>query len=295
MKIRIGGQAVTDGVMMRSDNYLSTAVRTPNGKIKVRSRKYKSLTEKNWFLGLPFIRGMILLVEMMIMGLKETTWASNINLKKEDKLSKKEMILAVVFALVIVLLIFKLLPWFMANIFSKAIGVGGIGLNIMDAALKIIILVIYFIILGRSKEIRNLFSYHGAEHKSVACYEARKKLTPENASKFSRIHPRCGTTFIFIVFIVGILFYVFIPPKAGFWLNYLIRILLLPIIAGVAYEIIRLGGRFYETSVVVRVIMWPGLQFQRLTTKEPNKKQLEVAIAVLNACIQKEKRNGAKE
>jgi uncharacterized protein YqhQ len=288
MRIRIGGQAVSEGVMMRSDNYLSTAVRLPDGKIRVRTRKYSSLTEKYKILGLPFIRGIILLFEMMALGLKETAWASNMGMKKEERLTKREIIFSIALALVIVLAIFKLLPWFIANAVSKPLGIHGAGLNVIDAFFKILILICYFVFLGMSKDIRRLFAYHGAEHKTVACYEAKKKLTPNNAIKYSRIHPRCGTTFVFIVFLVGIAFYVLIPLKTGFWLNYLFRVLLLPVVAGAAYEIIRLEGKYYHKRIV-RMIIWPGLQFQRLTTRNPNRKQLEVAIAALDACIKKEK------
>ncbi|MGV8168735.1 MAG: DUF1385 domain-containing protein [Candidatus Nanoarchaeia archaeon] len=293
MKIRIGGQAVVDGVMMRSDNYISTSVRTGNGKIKTRTREYHSATEKNKILGLPFLRGIIMLFELMGLGFKEMMWASNQSVKKEERLSKKEIIFAVVLSMVIVLLIFKLLPWFLANLLSKSLNTSNFWLNALDAGIKIIILVLYFLILGSSGDVKTLFRYHGAEHKTVACYENKKKLTPKNASKFSRIHPRCGTTFVFIVFVVGLFVYLLIPPAAGFWLNYLIRVLLLPIVAGVAYEIIRLEGKYYHKKIV-RILIWPGLQFQRLTTKEPDEKQLEIAIVSLEACIAAEKKRELK-
>jgi uncharacterized protein YqhQ len=287
MKIRIGGQAVTNGVMMRSDNYVSTAVQEPNGKISVRSREYHSVTEKKSILSWPFIRGVIILFEVMTLGLKELTWASNKTMKKEERLSKKEVAFAMALSVAIALVIFKLVPWALANIFNNLFGIKGALLNIIDAIFKIIILVLYFSILGFSKDVKLLFGYHGAEHKTVSCYEKKKKLTPANAIKFSRIHPRCGTTFVFIVFIIGLFFYILIPTAAGFWLNLLIRIMLLPVIAGVAYELIRLEGKYYENKIV-KIIIWPGLQFQRLTTRNPSKLQLEVAIAALSACIKKE-------
>jgi len=288
MKIRIGGQAVSDGVMMRSDNYVSTAVRTYNGKIVSRTREYHSITERNKFFSIPIIRGAITLFEVVGLGLKEITWASNKSLKKEERLTKKEVAFAMVLSVVIALVIFKLVPWSLANIFNRFFGIDGVVLNILDAVFKIIIMIVYFSLLGFSTEVKTLFSYHGAEHKTVACFESGKKLSPENAIKFSRIHPRCGTTFVFIVFIVGLFFYIFIPPAAGFWLNFLMRILLLPLIAGVAYEIIRLEGKYYDKKLV-RILIWPGLQFQRLTTRNPSKKQIEVAIVALNACLKKEK------
>ncbi len=289
MKIRIGGQAVVNGVMMRSDNYVSTAVRKPDGKISVRSREYHSVTERKNILSWPFIRGIIILFEVVILGLKELTWASNKTMKKDEQLSKKEVAFAMILSIFIAIVIFKLVPWALANVLDKVLRVGGITLNVLDAVLKIIILVAYFSILGFSQDVKTLFSYHGAEHKTVSCYEKKKSLTPENAIKFSRIHPRCGTTFVFIVFIVGLFFYILIPISAGFWLNLLVRIMLLPLIAGVAYELIRLEGKYYENKIV-KIIIWPGLQFQRLTTRNPSKKQIEVAIAALNECIKKEEK-----
>lgn len=288
MKIRIGGQAVVNGVMMRSDNYVSTAVRDSKGKIIVRSREYHSATEKKGILSWPFIRGVIILYEVMVLGLKELTWASNKTAQKGEKLSKKEAVLAIVISLALALIIFKLTPWALANVFNRIFKIDNVFLNVLDAFFKIVILVIYFSILGMSKDVSTLFEYHGAEHKTVFCFEKKKKLTPENAIKFSRIHPRCGTTFVFFVFIVGLFFYILIPPAAGFWMNLLIRIMLLPLIAGVAYEVIRLEGKYYENRLV-KVLIWPGLQFQRLTTRNPSKKQIEVAIAALNECIKKEK------
>lgn len=287
MKIRIGGQAVTDGVMMRSDNFVSTAVRTKSGKIVSRTREYHSITEKNKLLSLPVIRGAVILFEVVSLGLKEISWASNQNLDKEEKLTKKEVAFAMAISVVIALLIFKLVPWALANIFNRYFGINGVAINVIDAVFKIIIMIAYFSILGVSKEVKTLFRYHGAEHKTVACFESGKKLSPENAIKFSRIHPRCGTTFVFLVFIVGLFFYLLIPPAAGFWLNFSFRIMLLPLIAGVAYEVIRLEGKYYNKKIV-RILIWPGLQFQRLTTRNPSKKQIEVAITALNECIKKE-------
>ncbi|MGV8162606.1 MAG: DUF1385 domain-containing protein [Candidatus Nanoarchaeia archaeon] len=284
MNIRIGGQAVMDGVMMRSDNFISTSVRTSKGKIKTRTREYHSSTERNKILGLPFIRGIITLFELMSLGFKEMMWASNQSLKKDEKLTKKELIFTIFLSVAIVLVIFKLIPWALANFLSKILGVDGFLLNLLDAVIKILILIIYFAILNTSSDIRNLFSYHGAEHKTVSCYEHKKKLTSKNAEKFSRIHPRCGTTFVFIVFVVALFVYLLIPATAGFWLNYLVRILLLPLIAGIAYELIRLEGKYYDRKIV-KIIIWPGLQFQRLTTKNPSRDQLDVAICSLEACV----------
>jgi len=285
--IRIGGQAVVDGVMMRSDNYISTSVRKTNGQIKTRSRKFISITDKNKFLNLPLLRGLIMLFELMIQGTKELLWSSNESADEHEQLTKKDIILTVILSLVIVLLVFKLLPFYLAGLLSK--GSNTWYFNLIDGVIKIAIMMIYLHAISLMPDVKTLYKYHGAEHKAVACYESKKKLTPKNAIKFSRIHPRCGTTFVFLVFFVSIFFYVLIPLQTQFWLNYVIRILLLPIIAGVTYELIRLSGKYYSSNKLVRILVWPGLQFQRITTREPSLEQLEVSIASLNACVKKEK------
>lgn len=287
-ELKIGGQAVVEGVMMRSAHYVSTSVRTKNGKIKTKTRKFNSLTENNKILGLPIIRGAVSLFEVIQLGYQEITWSSNQSLGKKEKINNKEKIFMILFSLIFGLALFKLLPLFLATRIIP-LEEGSWAVNLLDALIKTLILVGYMVVIGLISDIKNLYQYHGAEHKAVSCYESKKKLTPENAQKFSTIHPRCGTTFIIIVFLISMLLYIFIPLNLGFWLNFLIRILLLPIIAGISFEIIRISGKYYYKNLFVRIIMWPGLQFQRLTTRQPSLKQIEVAIASLNACMSKEK------
>lgn len=291
MKVRIGGQAVVDGVMMRSDNFISTAIRTEKGSLKKRTRRFNSVTETNKFLGLPFVRGVVMLFELMIIGIKEISWSAEQS-SDEAPLSKKEMIFTLLLSLVLVLSIFKLLPWFLANVVVKS---SLVGVNVVDGLIKILIFILYLFLISLLPDVKKLYQYHGAEHKVVACYESGLKLSSKNADKFSRLHPRCGTTFVFVVFLIGILVYLLIPLNAGFWGNYLLRIFLLPVIAGLAYELIRLEGKYYCKSRVVRILMWPGIQFQRLTTREPSLKQLDVAILALKECIGAEKRLSLKK
>ncbi len=288
-ELRIGGQAVMNGVMMRSKNYIATSVRKKDGRIKTKTRKFVSITDKHKILGAPFIRGIFMLFELMIQGMKELTWSSNESTDDEDeKLSKKEIVFTIILSIIFALALFKLLPWFLANTISRFFIATSASLNVLDALLKVLILAAYVYLISLMPDIKNLFRYHGAEHKAVSCYESGKKLTPKNADKFSVIHPRCGTTFIIIVFFISIFFYMLIPTM-DFWKNYLFRVLLLPVIAGFSYEIIRLGGKYYYKNAFVRIIMWPGLQFQRLTTRQPDLRQLEVSIKSLNAAIKKEK------
>lgn len=285
MNIRIGGQAVVEGVMMRSDNFISTAVRDDQGTLKKRTRRFNSLVEKYKFLNFPFIRGTFILFELMGIGLKEISWSAEQS-SNEEPLTKKEMFFTFALSIVLVLSIFMLLPWFLANIVMSS---SVVGINVLDGVFKILLFIGYLLAISFIPDVRRLYEYHGAEHKVVACYESGSKLTSNNAQKFSRLHPRCGTTFIFVVFIISILFYLLVPFSFGFWGNYGMRVLLLPLIAGTSYEIIRLEGKYYSKNKFIRLVMWPGIQFQKLTTRNPSDEQINVAILSLNECILAEK------
>lgn len=287
-ELKIGGQAVIEGVTMRSENFLCTSVRKEDGSIKQKLMSFKSITQTNKFWGLPFFRGVVNLVEMMRIGFGEIQWSGNQAVGEEEELSKKEVFFTVLISIIIGLAVFKFLPWSVANLIRDATGSSYVLLNVIDGLLKIIIIAGYLFLIGLMPDVKTLFQYHGAEHKAVNCYEKGLKLTPKNAQKFTTMHPRCGTTFVIIVFVVSIFVYVLLPESFGFWVNLGLRILLLPVVAGIAYEIIRLSGKYYHKSLLVRIIMWPGLQFQRLTTNEPTLDQLEVSIASLNACMKEE-------
>ncbi|MCF7867048.1 DUF1385 domain-containing protein [Candidatus Woesearchaeota archaeon] len=288
--IKIGGQAVIDGVTMRSENYVCTSVRDEKGKIRSRLRKFKSVTQKNKILKLPILRGVVSLVEMVSIGFSELQWSAQ-QASEEEELSSKEIFFTMLFSIIVAIVVFKYLPWLSANALSSYFNTSYVVLNIIDGVLKIGIIALYMFLIGKLKDVYTLFQYHGAEHKAVSCYESKKKLTPDNAHKFSTIHPRCGTTFVILVFVVSVFVYVLLPEGFSFWQNLGLRILLLPVIAGIAFELIRLSGKYYDKSSFVRAIMWPGLQFQRLTTNKPNKKQIEVAIMSLNKCMLAEKKH----
>lgn len=287
-ELKIGGQAVIEGVTMRSENYLCTSVRKEDGSIKQKLQKFTSVTQTSKFWKLPFFRGVVNLIEMMRIGFGELQWSGNQAVGEEEELSKKEIFFTVLISIIIGIAVFKFLPWSVANLIRDATGSSYFLLNVIDGVLKIIIIAGYLFLIGLMPDVKTLFQYHGAEHKAVTCYEKGLKLTPKNAQKFTTIHPRCGTTFVIIVFVISIFIYVLLPEFFGFWENLGLRILLLPVIAGIAYEIIRLSGKYYEKNVLVRIIMWPGLQFQRLTTNEPTLDQLEVSIASLNTCMVEE-------
>ncbi len=276
MKDRVGGLAVVEGVMMRKGDKLCTTVRKPNGKIFSKTIKHKSLTRKYPYLDIPIIRGVLNFFEFLGISIKETIWSTNESLEKDEQLGVKEAILMILLSFLIALGLFKLLPWFIASFSFE----GNLLVNIADAIIKTSIFVLYLVVLGRLSDTKRLFEYHGAEHKTINAYEKKLKLTVSNIKKQSLINPRCGTTFVVLVFVLSIFFYVLIPGHFGFWNNFAIRIVLLPLIAGFSYELLIFGSKYYHYRIV-QFLMAPGLWFQKLTTREPDSSQIEVAIQSL--------------
>ncbi len=286
-ELSIGGQAVIEGVMMRSKTHYSVAVREPSGKISVKKEKYISATQKSKLLGLPLARGMIALYETMVLGMRALNYSTNKALGDSDgktELSTAELVVTFTISIALALALFKFLPLLGASWINKALGGSNLLFNILDGVIKISVLLLYLYLIGLVKDVRTLFQYHGAEHKAVACYEAGLALTPENAKKHSACHPRCGTSFILIVLFLSIIFYLLIPLSFGFWAKLGIRILFLPLIAGIAYEWIKYSGK-HMNKWYSKILIAPGLLIQRLTTRNPTKKQLEVAIRALKAVI----------
>ncbi|MFH1506185.1 MAG: DUF1385 domain-containing protein, partial [archaeon] len=230
-----------------------------------------------------------MLIDMLILGMKAITFSANASTDdKEEELSNWEIFFTLLFAFAIALLIFKFLPLWLSSAFQAKTNIGNFWFNLMDGLLKIFFLIIYIWLISRMKEVQRMFEYHGAEHKAVHTYEAGKKLTVKNVKKYGCAHDRCGTAFILIVFFVSIIFYMFIPAEFSLGQKYLWRILLLPIIAGVSYEIIKLASKHHD-KMIFKWILKPGLVLQRLTTKTPDDKQIEVGIAALKAVLKKEK------
>jgi uncharacterized protein YqhQ len=282
--LAVGGQAVMEGVMMRNKEKIVIAVRTPDNKIVLKKENYKSIGSRYPLLGWPFIRGIIGFVEIMFIGMKAMIWSSNKALGEEEEFSTKELIFTVLFAIIFSLLLFKLLPLFLATIVQEKTQSSNIIFNLVDGFIKIGLLVGYIAIIGQMKDVKRLFQYHGAEHKSINCYEQGKALTTKNVLSCSRFHPRCGTTFLLFVFFISILFYMVIPLDVGFWQKLLLRIAFLPLISGVSYELIKLGGRHHQHPIM-KILLAPGMLLQRLTTKEPDEKQAAVAIKSLKAAL----------
>ena len=293
-KCDVGGQAIIEGVMMRGSKGIATAVRTPNGEIEVKVEKTKPITKKYKFLNIPIIRGAVSLIDSLILGIKTLNYSasffeddeeeSKFDIWLKEKFGDKAANdLLVTFSMIISLLVatglFLGIPTGIASLF-KNIGVSSIALNLIEAVIRIAILIMYMFLISKLDDIYRVFQYHGAEHKTIFCYEAEEKLTIENVRKFGRLHPRCGTNFLFLTMLVSIILFS-LTGWGSFWQRLILRIILTPIVAGITYEIIKWLGR--TESKLGKIIAYPGLKLQELTTKEPDDSQLEVAIKSLMA------------
>ncbi|GAA0177757.1 DUF1385 domain-containing protein [Clostridium sediminicola] len=291
-RANVGGQAVIEGVMMRGSKGLATAVRKSDGEIEVKFEDTKPLTKKNKIFSLPVIRGFISLVDSLIIGIKSLNYSASFfeeegepskfdkwleNLFKE-KTNDIIMGFSLVLSLGFSVLLFFLLPTYAANIFKRLDINNTIILNIIEGVIRVTIFIVYILLIGKMNDINRVFQYHGAEHKSIFCYENEEDLTPENAKKYKRFHPRCGTNFMFLVMIVSIIVFSLTGWDSVIQRT-ISRIVLLPVISGITYEIIKWMGK--SESDIAKVLAYPGLSLQKLTTREPDESQLEVAIKAL--------------
>ena len=273
----IGGQALIGGILMRNKEKISIAVRK-NKKIILKREIIKFKESKK-----PFIRGIINLISTMYVGIKALNYSASIQLNKKEKENKFINIITIIIAVIFALFLFKFLPLLLTQFIDDNLNLSSASFNITDGLIKLIILITYIYAISRMKDIKRVFQYHGAEHKAVNCYESKKSLTIKNVKNFSTIHKRCGTTFIFLVIFISIIVYVFIPKDYSFSLKLLLRILLLPIIASISYEILKFSAKY--NNIITRTITYPGLLIQKLTTNEPDNKQIEVAIKALKGVI----------
>ena len=273
--MNIGGQAVIEGVMMRNKHRMAIAVRLPNGKIKIKTEKSTNFPS---LFNIFFLRGIVGLGYTLYDGLKGMLWSSNQQLKKEEKLTKKEMFFGVAGSFLFALLFFVGIPFFSAHLIHP----DGFWFNVWDGLFRVVLFLGYLLLISRLDDVKRLFSYHGAEHKAIYCYEAKKALTLRNVKLFSRFHPRCGTSFLFLVLLISIFVYSFLPDP--WWVKLSGRVILLPLIGGISYEVIKLSNRF-PRNLLIKIITAPGLWLQRLTTREPSNKQLEVGIKALKAVV----------
>jgi uncharacterized protein YqhQ len=281
-KTRIGGQAVLEGVMMRGKTRWVVAVRKPNAEIVVRDHPIKPLAERFPFLNLIIFRGILALYESMSLGIKAIMISAEESLEEEDvTISSKEMALSIVLALVLGIGIFVILPTFAIRLVDKQMGT--LAVSFSEGLLRIVIFVVYLFAISKMKDIQRFFEYHGAEHKTIHAFEHGDDLKPDTVARYSSLHVRCGTAFLILVFIILVFAFALIGKPPLLW-RILWRIVLIPIVAGISYEIIRLAGN-HEDNLFIKLIMKPGLWLQGLTTREPSNDQLEVAIASLKQLL----------
>ena len=293
--ISVGGQAVIEGVMMQSKDKRAIAVRKSNGKIVLKKNNIKSWINETNINKIPFLRGSFILLETMIEGIKSLNFSSEFFIEDgeedafdrfikkifKDKANDAIIGISLVLSLLFSVGIFILIPTTVGGIFSKIID-NKLILNLIEGIIRISILFVYIVIISQNSDIKRVFQYHGAEHKSIYCYENDLELTVENAKKFGRLHPRCGTNFLFIVMFTSIILFSFFG-----WPNPLVRvvmrILFIPIVAGISYEIIKFLGKY--NNKFTKIVAYPGMMLQKFTTKEPDDEQLEVALTALKAVI----------
>lgn len=312
-KTTIGGQALIEGIMMRGVSTEAMAVRMKDGSIDVEQWELKA---RKWYEKAPFIRGSVNFVNSLMDGYscmmksaeksgmmeddeEPTKFEKWLDDKFGDKLTNMIMGVAMFIGVVLAVVLFLFVPSYLFTLLEKLAGDTDISMwkSAFEGVLKLVLFVGYMAVVAQMKDIKRTYEYHGAEHKTIACYETGKPLTVENIRPMTRFHPRCGTNFIIITLLVSILFYSLVPIEPAAWfgiennmlgvlLRVVIKLALLPIVVGIAYELIRLAGRY--TNPVTKVLSAPGLWMQRLTTREPDDSQIEVAIAALTPCLPKQ-------
>jgi uncharacterized protein YqhQ len=289
--MKVGGQAIMEGVLMRSPNFWGMAVRTPAGDMDLRAERFRSITRKSKLFRLPIIRGALSLGETLWLGMKALTLSTNIALGEEQELSKKEIAGTLAFALVLGFGLFLVAPVLGTKGLGSLIGSSienPILFNLVEGVIRIAIFIAYLLgITMISKDIKRFFAYHGAEHKAIKVYERGEELVPENARKLDTSHVRCGTSFVLYVLVLSILVFSLLGVEG--WLYMLAsRVVVIPLVAGIAFEFIMWSAR-NQDSAIVRALVWPGLQMQKLTTREPSDDMVEVAMASLKKVLSMEK------
>jgi len=279
--LAVGGQAVIEGVMMRDAHRTATAVRLPNGEIDVETRTVSSIRDRYLVLNLPLIRGSVIMVESLIIGMRALSFSAQAAGEEDEQMTKKEIAMTILFALVLASILFIVIPTGAAHL-AAAYTDDPIVFNLIEGGIRLMVFLLYIWGISFMGGIRRVFQYHGAEHKTIHCYEAGEALTVENVQKFPRLHPRCGTNFLLIVMVVAIVFHVFFGWP-DLWLRILSRLAILPVVAGVSYEIIRFAGR--SENHLVHILITPGLWLQYLTTRPPADEMVEVAIESLKAVL----------
>jgi uncharacterized protein YqhQ len=287
----VGGQAVLEGVMMRGVSTWAVAVRTPEGQIEVESEPLTPWAKRNRLWRVPIIRGVVALAESMKIGFRALAISANAQIEDDEDGEPEEIGgwvwgLTIAFSLVLAIGLFFVVPVGLTSLIKGQLGSPFL-FWLVEGLLRTGIFIGYIWAISRMSDLRRTFEYHGAEHKTISCYEAEDELTPERAKLYSRLHPRCGTSFLLIVMVLAIFIFAPLGLPAWYWLV-ISRIVGIPVIAGLSYEVIKWAGK-NRRKAWVRGVMWPGLMLQNLTTREPDLDQLAVAIASLNAVLSREK------
>lgn len=287
--LAFGGQALIEGVMMRSKKHMVLCVRKPNNEIVTNVNNLNPMTDKHRLLGIPFVRGIVAMVETFFLGMKGILFSANTALSEEEEesltLGYKEL-LVVGLGVIGIMSLFFIVPFVLVDF----LGLTGFVFNIAEALIRLTMFIIYLGLISLWGEFRRILQYHGAEHKAINAYEAGVNLEISNVKNFSRLHPRCGTSFLFIVLIISIVLFSLVS-SSDYFVRLGYRILLIPVISSISYELLKLSGK-YRNSIIMKIFTAPGLVFQLLTTKEPNDDMLEVSVKALKAvtnCIIKEK------
>ncbi|RJX27750.1 MAG: DUF1385 domain-containing protein [Dethiobacter sp.] len=284
-KLHIGGQAVIEGVMMRNKSNIAIAVRRDKGTIFVQKKHFHSVSERYPFLKWPLFRGFIAFVEALILGYQSLTLSAEQVLEgEEEELKGWELPVTLAISLAAGIGLFILLPTVLMKFLKQGLEMPLL-LNLGEGLLRLVIFLSYILIISHWKEVGRVFQYHGAEHKAIACFEAGQPLTVDNARNYSTLHRRCGTSFLLVVMVTSILLFSFFGWP-GLWQRILIRLLLLPLVAGISYEAIKLASA--RDNIFTRILSQPGLWLQLLTTKKPRDDQVEVAISALQAVLPEE-------
>lgn len=294
---KIGGQGVLEGVMMRAPSVCGLAVRKSSGEVVYQKENVKPITEKSKFYALPIVRGVVSFFDLMVFGVKTMTKAAKMYddttpdykpSKFEQYVAKKSgkdimdvaMIFAVILSIGLAIGIFFILPTVLANIVKPYI-TSSVVMNLIEGGIRLLIFILYIVGITFIKEIKRVFKYHGAEHKTINCYEHEEELTVENVQKYKTLHPRCGTSYLLLVMVISILLFSLLGWSPAWYARIGLRVLMLPVVAGIAYEFLKFAAK--GDALFFRIIRWPGMMLQKLTTSEPDDSMVEVAILAFKA------------
>jgi uncharacterized protein YqhQ len=272
--LAFGGQAVIEGVMIRSKRHVVICVRQPNGEISTKTEEINSLSERYNVLRLPLIRGLVALVESVYLGVKGLYFSANVSLEEEDeKIEPKEMAVTFVLAIALAIILFSITPFFLTSLLTPFRGVIFV---MIEGIIRIAIFLLYLVIVTLIPDFRRILQYHGAEHTAINAHEAGVELNVKNAKEYSKLHPRCGTSFLLIVLIISILLFSVVPNQ-DYVTRLSYRIVLIPVISAISYEVLKISDR-YKNSIIMKALVTPGLGLQWLTTRKPDDDMIEVAI-----------------